>query len=53
MGASDARGLTKGGSLVVNGQALAVQPGKGPGATGGAGFFAFLPWNGEGGIAVA
>lgn len=52
MGASDARGLTRGGSLVVNGQALAVQPGKGPGATGGAGFFAFLPWNGEGAIAV-
>lgn len=52
MGASDARGLTKGGSLVVNGQALAVQPGKGPGATGGQGFFAFLPWNGEAAITV-
>ncbi len=52
MGASDARGLTKGGSLVVNGQPLAVQPGKGPGATGGQGFFAFLPWNGEGAISV-
>lgn len=52
MGASDARGLTKGGSLVVNGQALAVQPGKGPGATGGAGFFAFLPWDGAAGITV-
>ncbi|MGN6357141.1 MAG: cell envelope integrity protein CreD [Novosphingobium sp.] len=52
MGASDARGLTKGGSLVVNGQALAVQPGKGPGATGGAGFFAFLPWNGGAAITV-
>lgn len=52
MGASDARGLTKGGSLVVNGQALAVQPGKGPGATGGAGFFAFLPWNGAAAITV-
>ncbi|MEO5587297.1 MAG: cell envelope integrity protein CreD [Novosphingobium sp.] len=52
MGASDARGLTRGGSLVVAGQALSVQPGKGPGATGGQGFFAFLPWNGEGAIAV-
>lgn len=52
MGASDARGLTKGGSLVVNGQALGVQPGKGPGATGGQGFFAFLPWNGEAAITV-
>lgn len=52
VGASDARGLTRGGTLVVNGQALSVQPGKGPGATGGAGFFAFLPWNGEGAIQV-
>lgn len=52
MGASDARGLTKGGTLVVNGQALAVQPGKGPGATGGAGFFAFLPWDGAAAITV-
>ena len=52
MGASDARGLTKGGTLKVDGAALAVQPGKGPGATSGQGFFAFLPWNGEGSIAV-
>ena len=52
VGASDARGLTKGGSLVVGGQALVVQPGKGPGATGAQGFFAFLPWNGEGAITV-
>jgi inner membrane protein len=52
MGTSDARGLTKGGTLLANGQALAVQPGKGPGATGGQGFFAFLPWNGAGGLAV-
>ena len=52
MGASDSRGLTKGGTLVANGTALAVQPGKGPGATGGQGFFAFLPWNGEGELAV-
>jgi len=46
MGASDARGLTKGGKIIANGDALAVQPGKGPGATGGQGFFAFLPWTG-------
>lgn len=52
MGASDARGLTTGGTLVANGQALAVQPGKGPGATGGQGFFAFVPWKGEGTLAV-
>lgn len=52
MGASDARGLTKGGTLKANGQELAVQPGKGPGATGGEGFFAFLPWNGEGSLSV-
>lgn len=52
MGASDARGLTRGGTLIANGQALAVQPGKGPGATGGQGFFAFLPWKGEGVLTV-
>ena len=53
MGASDARGLTSGGSLSAGGKALAVQPGKGPGATGGQGFFAFLPWAGEGRLTVA
>lgn len=52
MGASDARGLTTGGTLVANGQPLPVQPGKGPGATGGQGFFAFVPWRGEGALAV-
>lgn len=46
MGASDSRGLTRGGTLSANGSALVVQPGKGPGATGGQGFFAFLPWDG-------
>lgn len=53
MGASDARGLTRGGKMVANGRALAVQPGKGPAATGGQGFFAFLPWNGEGELTIA
>ncbi|MCB2061432.1 MAG: cell envelope integrity protein CreD [Novosphingobium sp.] len=48
MGASDARGLTKGGTLTANGAALTVEPGKGPASTSGQGFFAFLPWNGEG-----
>ena len=52
MGASDARGLTEGGSLKLNGTALSLQPGKGPAASGGQGFFAFLPWNGEGTIAI-
>ncbi|MCB2078042.1 MAG: inner membrane CreD family protein, partial [Novosphingobium sp.] len=52
MGASDARGLTRGGKLVANGEALNVEPGKGPGATSGQGFFAFLPWDGEGTLNV-
>jgi inner membrane protein len=52
MGTSDARGLTTGATIMANGQALAVQPGNGPGATGGRGFFAFLPWNGDGSLAV-
>lgn len=52
MGASDARGLTRGGRVKVNGRALTVEPGKGPAATGGQGFFAFLPWNGEGQLSV-
>ncbi|WP_157218831.1 cell envelope integrity protein CreD [Flavisphingomonas formosensis] len=52
MGASDARGLTGGGRLAANGRPLAVQPGKGLGATGGNGFFAFLPWTGEGNLTI-
>ena len=52
VGASDARGLTNGGSLSAEGKALVVQPGKGPGSTGGQGFFAFLPWSGEGRLTV-
>ncbi|MFC4256297.1 cell envelope integrity protein CreD [Altererythrobacter xixiisoli] len=52
IGASDARGLTKGGVIRINGNPLTVQPGKGPGATSGQGFFAFLPWTGEGRIAI-
>ncbi|MCB2073087.1 MAG: inner membrane CreD family protein [Novosphingobium sp.] len=52
MGASDARGLTRGGTLTANGEALTVEPGKGPAATSGQGFFAFLPWNGDGELEV-
>ncbi|QGN56290.1 cell envelope integrity protein CreD [Novosphingobium sp. Gsoil 351] len=52
MGASDARGLTEGGSLKLGGTALALQPGKGPAASGGQGFFAFVPWTGEAPIVV-
>ena len=52
MGASDARGLTNGGTLSANGQPLSVQPGKGPGASGGQGFFAFLGWDGQSELAV-
>lgn len=52
MGASDARGLTAGAVLKANGKDLAPQPGKGPAASGGEGFFAFLPWNGEGTLSV-
>lgn len=52
LGASDARGLTTGGTLVADSLPLAVQPGNGPGATGGQGFFAFVPWQGDGTLVV-
>lgn len=52
MGASDARGLTQGGALIANGRPLAVEPGNGPSATGGQGFFAFLRWDGAGRLEV-
>ena len=52
LGISDARGLTDGGRLVVNGEELELRPGSGPAATGGQGFFAFLPWDGTGELAV-
>lgn len=47
MGASDSRGLTRGGRLTANGLSLPVEPGKGPAATSGQGFFAFLSWSGS------
>jgi inner membrane protein len=52
MGTSDARGLTKGGTLTANGKALSVEPGKGPASTSGQGFFAFLPWSGDGALEI-
>ena len=52
LGALDARGLTKGGTVQLDGKPLAVQPGRGPGATNGQGFFAFLPWQGEGAVSI-
>lgn len=52
LGASDARGLTAGASLSMDGKALAPQPGKGPASSGGQGFFAFLPWDGAGEITI-
>lgn len=41
-GLSDARGLAGDNKVTVNGEALELQPGKGLGATGNSGFFAFL-----------
>lgn len=52
IGASDARGLTTGGAISANGKPLEVQPGKGPAASGGQGFFAFLSWDGTGRLEV-
>jgi inner membrane protein len=53
VGTSDARGLTSGGLIRAGGKSLEVQPGKGPAASGGQGFFAFLPWSGEGSLPVS
>jgi inner membrane protein len=52
VGVSDARGLTGGGTLRADGKALATEPGRGPAASGGQGYFAFLPWTGEGELQV-
>lgn len=51
-GISDARGLTEGGKLSANGEDLLLRPGRGPAATGGEGFFAFVDWKGEGNFAI-
>ena len=53
LGVSDARGLTDGGRLTVAGTDLDLRPGSGPAATGGQGFFAFVPWDGAGDLAVS
>ena len=52
MGASDARGLTTGGTLIADGKRSWSSRAKVRRATGGQGFFAFLPWDGEGALAV-
>jgi inner membrane protein len=52
IGTSDARGLTRGGRIVAAGRALTVEPGKGLGAAGNQGFFAFVPWDGRGTLHV-
>jgi inner membrane protein len=46
-GVSDARGLGPGSTVRANGVELTQQPGKGLASTGGAGFFAFVEWDGE------
>ncbi len=52
MGVSDARGLVDGNRLVVNGQPVALQPGKGLRATNNSGTFAFVDWTGAAPMAV-
>ena len=52
IGVSDARGLITGASLAAAGKPLVLQPGKGPAASGGQGFFAFLGWDGNGALEV-
>ena len=44
-GISDARGLQADSKVVVNGNALELQPGKGLAASGGSGFFTFIDWD--------
>jgi inner membrane protein len=52
IGTSDSRGLTRGGRIVAGGRPLTVEPGKGLGAAGNQGFFAFVPWDGRGSLDV-
>jgi inner membrane protein len=44
-GISDARGLQKDSKVLVNGQPLALQPGKGLAASNNSGFFTFVDWS--------
>lgn len=46
LGISDARGLIDGNSLTVNGNAVALQPGKGLLSSGSSGTFGFIDWTG-------
>lgn len=52
-GISDARGLQKDSKVLVNGQQLALQPGKGLAASNNSGFFTFLDWGGAAPIEVS
>ena len=52
-GVGDSRGLQPDARIIANGRRLMPEPGKGLLATGGAGFFAFADWNGEGALDVA
>ncbi len=45
LGASDARGLQSGAKVSANGAAIALNPGRGPAATSGSGFHAYLDWD--------
>uniref|UniRef100_UPI0037CB1601 cell envelope integrity protein CreD n=1 Tax=Sphingorhabdus sp. TaxID=1902408 RepID=UPI0037CB1601 len=51
-GVSDARGLQKDSKVMVNGQQLALQPGKGLAASNNSGFFTFFDWSGTAPIDV-
>ncbi len=51
-GISDARGLQKDSKVMVNGQQLALQPGKGLAASNNSGFFTFFDWSGTAPIDV-
>ncbi|MFC4295117.1 cell envelope integrity protein CreD [Novosphingobium tardum] len=52
-GVSDARGLRGGSKVVVAGTPVPLQPGKGLAASGNAGFFAFVTWDGTAPLDVA
>lgn len=52
-GVSDARGLQKDSKVLVNGQTLPLQPGKGLAASNNSGFFTFVDWSGAAPIEVA
>jgi len=52
MGVSDPRGLIGSAKLMASGKTLEVQPGHGPGSTSGQGYFAFVPWDGNGALTV-